>query len=245
MRVEVEGVTVRYGARRAVDGASFVVEPGSVYALLGRNGAGKSSLIKVLLGQRRPDGGRVAVGGRDPWRQRAALMAEIGATPETPDAPPAASAAEIARSVAPLYPSWDRRGFEERLARFGIDPRRRFVALSRGQKALVMLALALAHRPRLLVLDDPTLGLDPVARRWVFEDLVGELADRGTTVLLASHDLDGVERVATHAGFLVEGRLVAGGAIEALRAAPGSDGRPTGSLEERFVALTATGGGAA
>jgi len=235
MRIEVDRLTVRYGQRRALDGASFTVEPGSVYALLGRNGAGKSSLIKVLLGQRRADGGRARIDGRDPWRGRAGLMASVGATPETPDALPTMRVERIVGSVAPLYPRWDGAAFRGRLERFGIDRRSRFGQLSRGQRALVMLALALGHGPALLVLDDPTLGLDPLARRFFYEELVGELADRGTTILLATHDLDGVERVATHVGVLAEGRLIADGALDEVRG-----DRP---LEERFVALAGTAGG--
>ncbi len=98
--------------------------------------------------------------------------------------------------VASFHRGWDAAGFRARLDRFGIPHAKRFGELSRGQKGLVMLSLALAQRPELLLLDDPTLGLDPVARRFVFDELIGELADRGTTVLLTTHDLEGIERIA-------------------------------------------------
>jgi len=234
MTIELRDVAVRYGRKIAVDGVSFAVEPGTVYALLGRNGSGKTSLIKVLLGQRRADGGEVRIAGLDPWRHRAELMRRVGATPETPDAPPAMTVDAIERSVAPLYPRWDRAALAARLERFGVDRRTRFGDLSRGQKSLVMLALALGHSPELLVLDDPTLGLDAVARRFFYEELVVDLADRGTTVLLATHDLDGVERVATHVGILVGGRLALSGSIERVK----ENGRTgSASLEELFVAI--------
>lgn len=229
MNIELRNLTVRYGRRLAVDDVSLSVERGSVYALLGRNGSGKTSLIKVLLGQRRADAGEVRIHALDPWRQRTELMRRLGATPETPDAPPAMTVAAVERSIAPLYPRWDRTAFGERLERFGIGRRTRFGDLSRGQKSLVMLALALGHSPELLILDDPTLGLDPVARRFFYEELVVDLADRGTTVFLASHDLDGVERVATHVGVLAAGRLVTQGSLEELK--PGS------TLEDLFVSL--------
>lgn len=229
MNIALRNLDVRYGRRVAVDGVSLAVERGAVYALLGRNGSGKTSLVKVMLGQRRADGGAATVGGLDPWRERAPLMARVGATPETPDAPPALSVDAIVRSVAPLYPRWDQRAFGERLERFGVDRRTRFGDLSRGQKSLVMLALALGHAPELLILDDPTLGLDAVARRFFYEELVVDLADRGTTVLLASHDLDGVERVATHAGVLAAGRLIAQGSLEELK--------QSSTLEDLFVSL--------
>lgn len=234
MRIEVRSLVVRYGRRVAVDGASFTVEPGAVYALLGRNGSGKTSLLKVLLGQRRADSGEATIDGLDPWRERPHLMARLGATPEAPDAPPSLPVAAIERSVAPLYPTWDAARFRARLERFGIDPRTRFGELSRGQKSLVQLALALGHAPGILLLDDPTLGLDAVARRFFYEELVGELADRGVTVLLATHDLDGVERVATHAGILAAGRLVAQGPLEELKASSPLD---TPTLEDLFVDL--------
>ncbi len=243
MRISVHDLTVRYGRRPALDGVSFEVAPGSVWALLGRNGAGKSSLVKVLLGHRPADSGAAAIDGLDPWRHRARLMRTVTATPETPDAPAHLRVRDLERYSAPLYPTWDAAGFAGRLERFDIPPRQKFGTLSRGQKGLVMLALALAPRPELLVLDDPTLGLDPVARRFVFDELIGELADRKVTVFLTSHDLEGVERVATHVGILKDGRLVAEGELESLRAEAVAAGVETPNLEEIFVART--GGGRA
>ena len=238
MKISVRDLRVRYGRRTALDGVSFDVASGSVWALLGRNGAGKSSLVKVLLGQRPADSGSAAIDGRDPWRHRARLMRTVTATPETPDAPVHLRVREIERWTAPLYPDWDAAGFTERLERFGVPRDQKFGSLSRGQKGLVMLALALAPRPRLLVLDDPTLGLDPVARRFVFDELIRELADRQVTVFLTSHDLEGVERVATHVGILKDGRLVAEGELESLRAEAVAAGVETPNLEEIFVART-------
>ena len=231
--IALDSVSVRYGNRVALSDVSLQIGQGSVYALLGRNGAGKSSLIKVLLGQRRADSGAVSVFGLDPWKDRKTLMADVGATPESPDAPPGMRVERIARSIAALYREWDQEGLHDRLQRFSIDPRNRFSSLSRGQRSLVMLALALAQRPDLLILDDPTLGLDAVARRFFFEDLVVELADRKTSVLLATHDLEGVERVATDVGILSAGKLIANGSLEDVR-----NERP---LEEVFVGLVDTG----
>lgn len=238
MKISVRDLVVRYGKATAVDRVSFEVAAGAVWALTGRNGAGKSSLLKVLLGQRRADGGEVAVLGRDPWRERVHLMRRIGATPETPDAPPDQAVTELERTLSSLHPTWDGAHFRSLLTRFEVPPRTRFGALSRGQRSLVMLAFALAPRPELLLLDDPTLGLDAVARRYVFDELIGELAERGTTVLLASHDLEGVQRVATHVGMLRDGHLVAAGEIEGLRAAAASEGITPPTLEEIFVART-------
>lgn len=235
MRVSVRDVSARYGRKLALDRVSFEVEPGSVFALLGRNGAGKSTLVRILLGELPPSSGTVSIGGFDPWHSRSQLMARVGATPETPDAPHDLRLDEIERFTAPHYLQWDHVRFRSRLERFGIPLRARLGELSRGQQSLVHLALALAHTPELLILDDPTLGLDAVARRFVFDELIGELADRETTVLLTSHDLDGIERVATHVGILDDARLRACGDLDALRAEAVATGVEEPTLEEIFL----------
>jgi ABC-2 type transport system ATP-binding protein len=215
--IELKGLTVRYGKAEAVSNVSFGVLKGSVIALLGRNGAGKSSLVRCLLGQQRPTSGAAHLFGADAWTTRTAAMSRIGVVPEDPDAPAAMTASQLSAFSAPIYPKWDAKGYSDRLARFGVPLTTPFGRLSKGQKGHVMLALALAPAPELLVLDDPTLGLDAVARREVFGELVEELADRGTTVLLTSHDLEGVERIADRVGILKEGRLVLDETLDTLK----------------------------
>ena len=215
--IRLEALTVRYGRAAACADVSLAVASGSVYALLGRNGAGKSSLVRCLLGEQKPTSGRTLLFGADSWTTRRAAMARTGVVPEEPDAPPAMTARELSDFCRRIYPKWDSAGVAARLERFGASARTPFGKLSRGQKAQVMLALALGHAPELLILDDPTLGLDAVARRAFFEELVGELADRGTTVLLTSHDLAGVESMATHVGFLKDGRLALDEELETLK----------------------------
>jgi len=216
--IEVAGLTVRYGGRTALDGVSLSVPAGAVYALLGRNGAGKSSLVRCLLGAQRPAAGSVRMLDHDVWRRRAAILGEVGVVPEEPDAPPAMTARQIARFCSRLYPRWDTAGAEERLRRFGVPPDLPYGRLSKGQKGQVALTLALAPAPRLVILDDPTLGLDPLARRSVFEELIVDLADRGTTVFLTSHDLAGVEGIADRVGVLCDGRLVLDEELESVKA---------------------------
>lgn len=213
-----EGVTVRYGRTMAVDGVSLAVGRGEVYALLGRNGSGKTSMVRCLLGHRKPDGGRTEVLGLDSWRERVAAVRRLGVVPEEPDAPPAMTASQLAAFCRGLYPRWDDRGVAERLARFGVPMDVAFGRLSKGQKGQLGLTLALGSLPEVLVLDDPTLGLDVVARKELFEDLVGELADRGTTVFVTTHDLAAVEGIATRTGILKEGRLIVDEEIESLKA---------------------------
>lgn len=215
--IALEGLTVRYGQRLALDQVSLTVPEGSVYAVLGRNGAGKSSLVRCLLGEQKPSAGRALLLGRDVWHERAAILSEVGVVPEEPDAPPAMTARQLSRFCSRLYPRWDAAGVEARLKRFGVPADTPFGKLSKGQKGQVMMALALAAAPRLLVLDDPTLGLDAVARKAVFEELIGDLADRGTTVFITTHDLAGVERIADRVGILRAGKLVLDEEMESLK----------------------------
>jgi ABC-2 type transport system ATP-binding protein len=144
-------------------------------------------------------------------------MAKTGVVPEDPDAPTAMTARRLADFCRRIYANWDDAGVDARLARFDVPRDTSFGRLSKGEKGQVMLSLALGHAPALLVLDDPTLGLDPVARQALFEELVGELADRGTTVFLTTHDLAGIEGIATHVGILKNGRLIVNEPLEGLK----------------------------
>src|SRR5207245_314398 len=150
-------------------------------------------------------------------KTRARAMARVGVVPEEPDAPPAMTARQLASFCRGLYPAWDQKAVEERLARFEVPTDSPFGRLSKGQKGQTQLALALGNAPELLILDDPTLGLDVVARRALYAELVGELADRGVTIFLTTHDLSGVEGIATRVGILKEGRLVLDEAMEVLK----------------------------
>jgi ABC-2 type transport system ATP-binding protein len=212
-----EHLSIRYGRTRVIEDVSFSVPAGCVYALLGRNGAGKSSLARCLVGQQRASSGRAVLFGRDAWRDRVALMARVGVVPEEPDAPPELSPARLLALLGRLYPRWDETATRERLRRFAIPMETRFARLSKGQKGAVQLALALGHAPELLILDDPTLGLDVVARDQVFSEVIGELADRGTTILITTHDLAAIEGIADRVGMLREGRLVLDESLEAVK----------------------------
>lgn len=215
--IRADGVTVRYGRRIAVDHVSIAVPRGAVYALLGRNGAGKSSLVRSILGEQKPDAGTVSLLGDNVWTQRAKLMERVGVISEDADAPPSMRVDAIARFSAALYPKWNRAAFDERLARFGIARNVRFGELSKGQKKQVSVALALAHEPELLVLDDPTLGLDVVARKSLFEEVIADMADRGITVVVTTHDLASIETIADRVAILRGGKLVLDEEVETLK----------------------------
>jgi|AMFO01.1.fsa_nt_gi ABC-type multidrug transport system, ATPase component len=240
--IVVDGVACAYGRKRVLDAVSLRVRPGTVFAFLGPNGAGKTTLVRCLLGQLRPRAGTLRVLGRDPWRERERLMAEVGVVPESPDAPPAWRVRDVLAFGRRLHPRWDGDAAKARLERFGIQPARRVAELSRGQRAQLQLCLALSSQPRLLILDDPTLGLDAVARRELYEELIRDLADRGTTVFITSHDLDGIERLAQRVAIVSGGRIAAEGELGELKTrwAARLGGRP--GLERIFVDVVRDGG---
>lgn len=216
--VKIDRLTVRYGKLTAVDDLSLEVRKGKVYALLGRNGTGKSSTVRCLLGQQRATGGRARILGFDAWRERRRAMERVGVVPENPDVPLETTADRIERFMARVTPFWRSADYFGRLESLGVPRQQRFSRLSKGQQRQLSLALALAGSPRLLVLDDPTLGLDAVARRKLYEEIIGELADRGTTVFLTTHDLTGVEGIADRVGVLKDGSLLVDEPLEALKA---------------------------
>lgn len=215
--VELENLHVSYGKMKAVNGISIKAEEGSVYALLGRNGAGKSSIVRCMLGFQKPDEGDARLFGEPVWKRRASLMARVGVVPETPDAPPEMKPFEILDFCSRLYPRWDHETATKRLERFKVPERTPFGKLSKGQQREVLLAAALASEPELLVLDDPTLGLDVVARKELFEELITDLADRGTTVFVTTHDLPGIEGIADRVGIMLEGEMLVDEELEALK----------------------------
>jgi ABC-2 type transport system ATP-binding protein len=215
--VVVDHLTVRYGRTTAVDDVSFKIDSGQVYALLGRNGAGKSSTISCLVGQRKAASGECRIFDMDTWRSRRHVMARVGLVPETPDIPPGASARELGRFLGRIRPVWNAEDYENRLERVGVPRRLPSANLSKGQRRQLALAAVLATEPEVLILDDPTLGLDAVVRRTLLEELVGELADRGTTVLVTTHDLTGIEGIADRVGIMQQGRLVHDEPMEGLK----------------------------
>jgi ABC-2 type transport system ATP-binding protein len=215
--LSLESVAVRYGRTRVAEDVSLRVERGKVFALLGRNGVGKSSLVRCILGQQRPSAGVVRLFGGDPWKTRAAAMARVGVVPEEPDAPPGLTASALLRLCRTLAPRWDGARVAARLEKAGVPRDVPFGKLSKGQRSAVMLALALGHGPELLVLDDPTLGLDAVARKDLYDEIIGELADRGTTVFVTSHDLEGMERLADHVALVKDGRPLLNEPLESLK----------------------------
>jgi ABC-2 type transport system ATP-binding protein len=205
--IETDRLTCRYRRTLAVDDVTMRVPTGSLYALIGPNGAGKTTALKTLLNLRAPDAGVARLLGVESTRLAPADFARIGYVSENQSLPEHLTLAELEAFCTPLYPTWDAAFARELRETFGLDPRARVKTLSRGTRLKTACLLALAPRPRVLILDEPFSGLDPVVRDDLTSGVLA-LADReGWSVLLTSHEMDEVERLADHVGFLVGGRL--------------------------------------
>lgn len=215
--LEVEDVSIHYGRRAVLDSVSFSVPQGCVYAMLGRNGAGKSSLVRSLLGAQRPQKGRITTFGLSAWDDRVAVMARVGFVPEEAEAEKEMSVGQLVEFQRAIYSRWDESVVGRRLARLAIDRKRHFKTLSKGESRQVLFTLALATQPDLLILDDPTLGLDAVSRKEFYDEFLGELAERRTTTFITTHDLSGVEGIVDRVGILGDGRLLLDEELESVK----------------------------
>jgi ABC-2 type transport system ATP-binding protein len=206
-----------YGRTRVLDGVSFSVQEGEVIGLLGRNGTGKTTLVRLLMGMLAPHAGAVSVFGRSPFHEPVAVRRRIGFVAEDQPLPPTWRVQEVVALHQRLFPSWDHVLAESLRARFGLDGRAPLRTLSNGQRRQVALLCAVAHRPELLLLDEPAGGLDPVARREFLETTIQLLNTHGTTVLLSSHQLADVERLGGRVLLLDDGRVRVDASVDALR----------------------------
>jgi len=215
---ELDGVTKRFGAVTALNSASFTVDEGRVVALLGPNGAGKSTALAVLLGLRRPDSGTARLWGADPRRSKSRLL--VGVTPQETAFPATLRVRELVDLVRHHYdrplPSDT---IHERFELGGLAGRQ-LGGLSGGQRRRLAVALAFAGNPRLVVLDEPTTGLDRIARRAVWEAIRAH-AEAGGTTLLTTHQLEEADALASRVVLIEEGSIVADGSVEEIKATAG------------------------
>ena len=236
--VQLEGLQKRYGDFEAVSGIDLEVQPGEIFALLGPNGAGKTTTIRMMMGILQPTGGGARIAGRDCFSERAEVMRAVGYLPDEPTFYDYLRGREILRFVGEMHglepQEADRRtgALVERLG-LGDDLEEYAVNYSKGMKKKLAITCALLHEPSLLILDEPTNGLDPYATR-TFHAIIREAAEAGKSVFFATHLLDQAERLCHRVGIIHKGKLAAVGQLDELRdrLAPG------GSLEEIFFSVT-------
>jgi ABC-2 type transport system ATP-binding protein len=210
------GLRKAYGRTVVLDGCDLAVPRGSVTGLLGRNGAGKSTLLRCLIGLAKPDAGHARLLGEDGWDLRAATKTRIGWVPQQPTHLPGFQVSELLAYLGSCQPTWDS-AFAERLrADWEIPPRATASALSPGEAQRLALVMALAHRPEVLVFDEPAAALDPVGRRQFLSAVMAGAAE-GATVLLSTHLCADLERIADRVAVLARGRIVLQTGIDAIK----------------------------
>jgi ABC-2 type transport system ATP-binding protein len=214
--IHATGLSKRYGDAVALDTLDLTVARGEVYGFLGPNGAGKTTTIRLLLGLHRPSAGRAQVFGLDAWHDPVAVHRRVAYVAGEPFLWPALSSAETFRFLANLRGGTDTAYQDALVERFALDTGKRVRALSKGNRQKVQLIAAFASRADLLILDEPTGGLDPLMEV-AFRDTVGEAKERGQTVFLSSHILSEVEALCDRVGILRGGRLVDEGTLAELR----------------------------
>ena len=200
-------VSKRFGSHDALSGLTLEIPRGSVVGLLGRNGAGKSTALRCLVGLQVPDSGEVRVLDSDPMNLSIDVRRRIGFQAEKGVPFPEAKVAKLIQFCAPLYPNWDRELEAQMLSRFGIDANRPLSLHSQGQQRAVGLLLAICPRPELLILDEPAANLDAVVRRDFLDTVMSVAAEEGRTVIFSSHILSDVERAADRVAIIDRGKL--------------------------------------
>jgi ABC-2 type transport system ATP-binding protein len=237
--IAISGLTRRFGAKTALASVTLSLPRGAVYGLVGANGAGKTTLITHILGLLRAQEGTVRVFGHDPVADPVAVLSRIGYLSEENDIPGWMRVDELIRYTRAFYLAWDDAYAEELRQAFALDPTAKIKSLSRGQRARLGLLIALAYRPELLVLDEPSSGLDPIVRRDIVGAVMRTIADEGRTVLFSSHLLEEVEQVADHVTMISQGRIVLSARLDDIKQSHAVDGRVP-SLDEIFVAHVGT-----
>src|SRR5438132_11846977 len=227
--VELSQVSRRFGAKEALCSVTLSLARGAVYGLVGANGAGKTTIIKHIMGLLKAQGGTVRVFGLDPVADPVGVLSRIGYLSEENDLPGWMRVDELIRYTRAFYPAWDDAYAEELRRRFALDHATKITNLSKGQRARAGLLIALAHRPELLVLDEPSSGLDPIVRRDILGAVIRTIAGEGRTVLFSSHLLDEVEEVADHVTMIDHGRIVLSAPLDAIK-------ESHRSLNEAFIA---------
>jgi ABC-2 type transport system ATP-binding protein len=204
--IHTEGLSKKYGRSNALNGVDLAVPQGAIYALVGANGAGKTTIIKLLMNIFRPTSGRARVLGIDSTRFGGKDFNRVGYVSENQEIPEWMTVGAMLGYYRPFYPTWDRALEEQLVRQFDLPLGRKLKHLSRGMKMKAAFASTLAYRPSLIVLDEPFSGLDPLVR----DELIEGLLDRApeTTIFLSSHDLAEIESFSSHVGYLEQGKLL-------------------------------------
>ena len=240
----VQKVSRAYDGPPVVRDLSFSVKPGSIYGFLGRNGSGKTTTLRMLAGLIRPQAGEVRILGQDPFTIGAAERQWLGYMSEKAVVPAFTRVSSVLNLGRELYPTWDGTLADALIARYDLSRKKRFMTLSQGNQRLLSFIMAIAPRPRVLLLDEPAANLDVVARREILDDILDLIRDCGCTVLFSTHILSDVERVADEIGILAKGSLRVSETLDSLKDSIRQvrffgfpNGIPAGDIPESFRAV--------
>lgn len=206
--IETENLTLRYGRKQALKQLNLCIPQGRIHAIVGANGAGKSSLFRILLGFQSASSGRARILGRDCDGLTEHDRARIGFVNEEHNLPAWLRVSEVVAMQRRLYPQWNEERYRGIAGHFNVAPQQRIRELSRGERAGVNLAIAMAQSPELLILDEPTLGLDVVAKRAFLEAVLTSVEEAGCTIVYCSHQMEEIERLADNLIVMERGELV-------------------------------------
>ena len=215
--IQVQGLQKSFGTKHVLRDVSFCLTRGTTLALLGRNGAGKTTIIRTLMGLLLQDAGTVRIAGLDPQADSLEVRRRVGFLAEDQQMFGWMSVDQLIRFIAAFYPAWDHRLAAQLVEQYGLDLRQKVRYLSKGQNIRLGLLLAMAQNADVMILDDPALALDPIMRKEFNRDLVAHLHEREATLLYSSHLLAEVEAVADHIAILHEGKIVKHAGVEELR----------------------------
>ena len=216
--ITTQSLTRRFGRKVALDGVTAHVPKGAIYGLMGPNGAGKTTFVRVLLNLITPSRGGATVLGHDVVRESVAIRRRVGHVAALQPLWDWMTVRKYADFMAGCYPRWNPQPVANIISRVGIETSDKIQTLSRGQRALVALAVAIGHEPDLLLLDEALTGLDPIARREVLRNIIEAMHSEGRTVFITGQDIADMERICDYVGFLVKGRLVAESPLDDLKA---------------------------
>lgn len=212
--VDIRGVSRTYRKHKALDGVDLQIPEGCVLGVIGENGAGKTTLMKHILGLLKPETGQVTVFGQDPVQKPEVVLAQIGYLSEDRDLPSWMTIGQYLNFRAGFYPDWDQKFADELMDQFQLTASQRIRGLSRGQHARAGLVAAVAFRPRLLLLDEPSSGLDPAVRHDILTTVIQTVNEQGRTVVFSSHLLDEVQQVCDRIAVMMNGKLVVHDALD-------------------------------
>lgn len=206
--IKMDKVVKNYGNSYALNQLNMNVPQGSVYGLLGKNGAGKTTALRICMSLLKITNGEVNVLGVNPWNMPINIKQEIGYSSDSMQLIPWLKVADILNYNGSFYKNWDKDYVNQWIKRLNLSLDKRVFQLSRGNRQKLALAMAIGHKPKLLILDEPAGGLDPVARKEFLESIIELIHESGTTILISSHSLDDLEKISDHIGIIENGKMI-------------------------------------